>query len=234
MFKQFTLGIEEEFQIVDPHTRELRSHVSEILEEGKMLLGEQVKPEMIQSMIEVGTGICTPFVWRRDFDRGIVLVNTGVQPLVVRLERSMRRINGNLDRVTNNGTSGDIVTVSAGDAVFLLRNLEDLVDAGWLPAEASRGPELAWSSVAPNPSGGGDAVRLVLAARAAGLATVALYDVSGRRVRSLHDGPLDAGPHAFAWDGRDDLGRRVPAGLYFARVRAGDGEVAVRKIVRQN
>jgi glutamate---cysteine ligase / carboxylate-amine ligase len=58
MFKQFTLGIEEEFQIVDPHTRELRSHVSEILEEGKTLLGEQVKPEMIQSMIEVGTGIC--------------------------------------------------------------------------------------------------------------------------------------------------------------------------------
>ena len=58
MFKQFTLGIEEEFQIVDPHTRDLRSHVSEILEEGKMLLGEQVKPEMIQSMIEVGTGIC--------------------------------------------------------------------------------------------------------------------------------------------------------------------------------
>lgn len=55
---KYTLGIEEEFQIVDPQTRELRSHVSEILEEGKMLLGEQVKPEMIQSMIEVGTGIC--------------------------------------------------------------------------------------------------------------------------------------------------------------------------------
>jgi len=58
MFDRFTLGIEEEFQIVDPHTRELRSHVSEILEAGKMLLGEQIKPEMIQSMIEVGTGIC--------------------------------------------------------------------------------------------------------------------------------------------------------------------------------
>ena len=58
MFEQFTLGIEEEFQIVDPHTRELRSHVSEILEEGRMLLGEKVKPEMIQSMIEVGTGVC--------------------------------------------------------------------------------------------------------------------------------------------------------------------------------
>jgi carboxylate-amine ligase len=58
MDHQFTLGIEEEFQIVDPHTRELRSHVSAILEEGKTLLGEQIKPEIIQSMIEVGTGIC--------------------------------------------------------------------------------------------------------------------------------------------------------------------------------
>jgi len=47
--QQFTLGIEEEFQIVDPHSRELRSHVSEVLTDGKMLLGEQVKPEMIQS-----------------------------------------------------------------------------------------------------------------------------------------------------------------------------------------
>ena len=55
MFEQFTLGIEEEFQIVDPHTRELKSHVSEILDEGKLLLGEKIKPEMIQSMIEVGT-----------------------------------------------------------------------------------------------------------------------------------------------------------------------------------
>lgn len=58
MENKYTLGIEEEFQIVDPHTRELRSHVSEILEQGKMLLGEHVKPEMIQSMIEVGTGVC--------------------------------------------------------------------------------------------------------------------------------------------------------------------------------
>jgi carboxylate-amine ligase len=58
MFEQFTLGIEEEFQIVDPQTRELRSRVTEFLDEGKMILGEQIKPEMIQSMIEVGTGIC--------------------------------------------------------------------------------------------------------------------------------------------------------------------------------
>jgi len=55
---EFTLGIEEEFQIIDPQTRELRSRVNEILEEGRMLLGEQIKPEMHQSMVEVGTGVC--------------------------------------------------------------------------------------------------------------------------------------------------------------------------------
>jgi len=59
MFQKYTLGIEEEFQIVDPQSRELKSHVKEILEEGRMLLGEQVKPEMIQAQIEVGTGICS-------------------------------------------------------------------------------------------------------------------------------------------------------------------------------
>lgn len=55
---EFTIGIEEEFQIIDPTTGELRSRVNEMLEEGRMLLGEQIKPEMHQSMVEVGTGIC--------------------------------------------------------------------------------------------------------------------------------------------------------------------------------
>src|SRR5580765_158053 len=54
----FPIGVEEEFQIIDPETRELRSHVQEMLEEGRLLLKERVKPEMHQSVIEVGTGIC--------------------------------------------------------------------------------------------------------------------------------------------------------------------------------
>ena len=55
----FTLGIEEEFAIIDPETRELRSHIHEILEGGKVLLKEQIKPEMHQSVVELGTEICT-------------------------------------------------------------------------------------------------------------------------------------------------------------------------------
>jgi carboxylate-amine ligase len=56
--QDFTIGIEEEYQIVDPVTRDLRSHVYVLLEEGKRILGEQVKPEMHQSMVEIGTGVC--------------------------------------------------------------------------------------------------------------------------------------------------------------------------------
>lgn len=58
MRPKFTIGIEEEFQTIDPRTRELRSHVSEIIEEGRLLLGEQIKPEMHRSVVEVGTAIC--------------------------------------------------------------------------------------------------------------------------------------------------------------------------------
>src|SRR6184192_2958235 len=54
----FTLGIEEEFAIVDPETRELRSHIHEILEDGKIVLKEQIKPEMHQSVVELGTEVC--------------------------------------------------------------------------------------------------------------------------------------------------------------------------------
>ncbi len=54
----FTLGIEEEFQTVDPKTRELRSHMSQIVEGGQMRLQEQVKAEMHQAVVEVGTVIC--------------------------------------------------------------------------------------------------------------------------------------------------------------------------------
>jgi carboxylate-amine ligase len=55
---KFTLGIEEEFQIVDPETRELKSHIEQILEDGKMILKESIKPEMHQSVVEMGTDIC--------------------------------------------------------------------------------------------------------------------------------------------------------------------------------
>ncbi|HYU80681.1 MAG TPA: carboxylate-amine ligase [Vicinamibacterales bacterium] len=55
----FSLGIEEEYQTINPETFDLRSHIgTEIIEQGKRRLNEKVKAEMHQAVIEVGTGIC--------------------------------------------------------------------------------------------------------------------------------------------------------------------------------
>lgn len=59
MTPSFSIGIEEEYQTIDPVTRELRSHIdAEIISKGKTRLAEAVKAEMHQSVVEVGTGVC--------------------------------------------------------------------------------------------------------------------------------------------------------------------------------
>jgi glutamate---cysteine ligase / carboxylate-amine ligase len=58
MAHAFTIGVEEEFQIVDPDTWALRSHVSELLTASAPALGDQIKRELHQSIVEVGTKIC--------------------------------------------------------------------------------------------------------------------------------------------------------------------------------
>ncbi|MFL5521371.1 MAG: YbdK family carboxylate-amine ligase, partial [Gemmatimonadales bacterium] len=64
-----TIGIEEEYQIIDPESRELRSYITEILKEDAIILGE-VKPELHQSMVEVGTRVCrTPAEVREEIVR---------------------------------------------------------------------------------------------------------------------------------------------------------------------
>ena len=55
---KFTLGIEEEYQVIDPATRELVSHDQKIVSEAAKTLNDQVKAEMHQAVVEVGTNIC--------------------------------------------------------------------------------------------------------------------------------------------------------------------------------
>ncbi len=80
-----TIGIEEEYQIIDPKTRELRSYITEILKEDSVVLGE-VKPELHQSMVEVGTKVCrTPAEARAELVRlrGLVMDLAGKNGLKV-------------------------------------------------------------------------------------------------------------------------------------------------------
>jgi hypothetical protein len=84
------------------------------------------------------------------------------------------------------------------------------------------------SSPTPNPTRG--AVDFVLALPGAGDASVDVYDVGGRHVRSLLAGFQPAGVHPTRWDARDSRGRPVAGGVYFVRARAG-AEHEVHKVV---
>ena len=80
-----TLGIEEEYQIIDPETRELRSYITEMLDGDHVVLGE-VKPELHQSMVEIGTKVCrTPAEARAELIRlrALVMGLAGKNGLVI-------------------------------------------------------------------------------------------------------------------------------------------------------
>ena len=87
-----TLGIEEEYQIIDPRTRELRSYITEILK-GDHIILEEIKPELHQSMVEIGSKVCrTPSDVRNELVRlrggvmdlaaknGLAIVAAGTHP----------------------------------------------------------------------------------------------------------------------------------------------------------
>src|SRR3989304_1730493 len=77
----FNIGIEEEYQIIDPETRELKSYITEPLEAGTIILAEQVKAELHQSLVEVGTSVCdTPAEARAE----LVRLRRGVMELAGR------------------------------------------------------------------------------------------------------------------------------------------------------
>jgi len=63
---KFTLGIEEEFQILDSDSLKLHSQMSKIIDGGKVFLKERIKEEMHQSMVEMGTNICENIGQARD------------------------------------------------------------------------------------------------------------------------------------------------------------------------
>jgi len=69
-FKNFTLGVEEEYMVIDPASRELKSHEQKIVQEGQKIIKDKVKAEMHQAVVEVGTDIC------QDIDEAMMDVAT--------------------------------------------------------------------------------------------------------------------------------------------------------------
>lgn len=90
------------------------------------------------------------------------------------------------------------------------------------------------ATVFPNPGQGTTEVTLFAAGRPGTTVggEAALFDLSGRRLRTLFHGPLSSGPTRLSWDGRDEDGRELRAGLYLLRLATWDGRVAVTRVIR--
>ncbi len=82
----------------------------------------------------------------------------------------------------------------------------------------------------PNPFNPAVVIPLDLATDAAGV-SLRVYDVLGRRVRQVWRGLLQAGSHQFTWDGRDEAGKAVAAGVYIYQVEV-DGRVEAKKTTK--
>jgi hypothetical protein len=93
------------------------------------------------------------------------------------------------------------------------------------------GPPVAtvFSGVRPNPARGG--VQFSFGLREATAVSFQVIDMTGRRVAALPGQVYDAGQSTVAWDGRSDRGSRLPAGIYFVRMMAGDRVVGATRCV---
>lgn len=106
---------------------------------------------------------------------------------------------------------------------------DDVTD---VPEETQVPASLFFVAPTPNPSGPPVHLRFGLPTKAT--VSLALYDVRGRRVRQLVDTTLNPGTHVYSWDGRDNGGSRLAAGIFYARLTTDAGqrkETIVRKMV---
>ncbi len=152
-------------------------------------------------------------VFRRDFDKGLALVNPTTAPLTVDIEGGFFRIAGVVDPVTNDGTPVSRVTLPALDGLVLLRGPQVVEDpSGGVPATP---PAATGIYGFPNPVDLTASQPVTIAGVPAG-GSVAIIAPSGRVIRRL-TGFDGGGPSS--WDLRASGGRRVPAGIYTAAVR---------------
>ena len=135
-----TIGIEEEYQIVDPESRELTSYITEILGSDHMVLREQMKPELHQSVVEVGSTVCETASQAREevvrlrrlvsekvAEKGLRIVSAGTHPFSSWMEQEITPLERYLgiqedlqDVATKNLIFGMHVHIGIEDREFLI------------------------------------------------------------------------------------------------------------------
>ncbi len=141
----------------------------------------------------------------------------------------------------------DISDVADGESTVYLRWTMGTTDGSWLYSGWNIDNVEIWGlggnmtaagevvparngllSNVPNPFNPKTEIRFALAAEAR--VELAVFDVSGRRIATLLEGKLGAGPHSQEWNGNDDAGRPVSSGIYFAHLSTDQGWVDTKKL----
>ncbi len=121
------------------------------------------------------------------------------------------------------GNAGNGDGSSSGDHIFTTSDSTVAVTA------VAQGPAASLMLAAPRPNPAHGSATFDFALPRAATIDLAIFDAQGRRVRTLASGDRAAGAASVRWDGRSEGGAAVPAGTYFARLRAGAGAPLVRR-----
>ena len=128
-----------------------------------------------------------------------------------------------------------MIEIDEGGLTFTaVRYIGQILDSFTLPATGVPDglpelPTVSLDSLEPNPFGSETALSFTLSVPAR--VELLIYDLKGRRVRSLLAADLPVGTHAAHWDGKSDAGERVASGVYFIRL-SGPRDSATRRVVR--
>lgn len=122
----------------------------------------------------------------------------------------------------------DLWTMSGGNAGRTGMKYDGLDDYSSVVRPVPAGA-VVLHSAAPNPFNPATSIRFNLSSDMSS-ASLRVYDLAGRLVKTLHQGSLPAGDHQIMWRGDDDSGRAVASGVYYARLQA-DGQVETRSMV---
>jgi hypothetical protein len=128
----------------------------------------------------------------------------------------------------SNGASTNLATLPRSTAWEGI-SIVPVPSAPTVAVEPSLLPETSLLRVVPNPSNG--TARLTFSLPVESVVAAAVYDVAGRKLRTIGTGRFPAGVHSMSWDGRDDAGKTVSSGVYFVRLDR-DGQSLVTRMVR--